>query len=323
MIDAEIELNCIGRDDFRCCLFSETYCGGYSGEDPPLPIPNREVKLTIADGTAPPGGRVGSCHFLIRHPVIIDDGVFCCMLSFRECAESCCRQHQPFVCFDIDCGDDCSDSESVTKSACHPLPRTQRMQGVDSYHDSLHLHSAADTVWGIYCHPLPSLWYPASSRRKTSLFFCKNHCFPDPTSLRSRAGWPAIGWRIPATVWGTRIGHVHCLPVLVMHSFFRAQDGSVSLHFYNLCKVLMHTMLRHACRIPDQKSCKKVIKIFGSKEKSRTFALPFEKRVSRQDETQQEVHWKDCFTVQEASTEKYNLSRSVNSFERIISVRTS
>ena len=47
-------------------VFSQlTYCGGYSGEDPPLPIPNREVKLTIADGTAPPGGRVGSCHFLI------------------------------------------------------------------------------------------------------------------------------------------------------------------------------------------------------------------------------------------------------------------
>ena len=52
------------------CLFSETYCGGYSGEDPPLPIPNREVKLTIADGTAPPGGRVGSCHFLILVPDI-------------------------------------------------------------------------------------------------------------------------------------------------------------------------------------------------------------------------------------------------------------
>ena len=52
-------------------LFSETYCGGYSGEDPPLPIPNREVKLTIADGTAPPGGRVGSCHFLIQVPDII------------------------------------------------------------------------------------------------------------------------------------------------------------------------------------------------------------------------------------------------------------
>ena len=51
-------------------FFSETYCGGYSGEDPPLPIPNREVKLTIADGTAPLGGRVGSCHFLIRDPDI-------------------------------------------------------------------------------------------------------------------------------------------------------------------------------------------------------------------------------------------------------------
>ena len=44
--------------------FSVTYCGGYSREVPPLPIPNREVKLTGADGTAPPGGRVGSCRSL-------------------------------------------------------------------------------------------------------------------------------------------------------------------------------------------------------------------------------------------------------------------
>ena len=34
--------------------------GGYSSEVPPLPIPNREVKLTNADGTAYFGGRVGS-----------------------------------------------------------------------------------------------------------------------------------------------------------------------------------------------------------------------------------------------------------------------
>ena len=46
----------------RVIFSQDIYCGGYSGEDPPLPIPNREVKLTIADGTAPPGGRVGSCH---------------------------------------------------------------------------------------------------------------------------------------------------------------------------------------------------------------------------------------------------------------------
>ena len=45
-------------------LFSQViYCGGYSGEDPPLPIPNREVKLTHADGTDPPVGRVGSRRF--------------------------------------------------------------------------------------------------------------------------------------------------------------------------------------------------------------------------------------------------------------------
>ena len=44
-------------------LSQVTYCGGYSGVEPPLSIPNREVKRTSADGTAPPGGRVGRCRF--------------------------------------------------------------------------------------------------------------------------------------------------------------------------------------------------------------------------------------------------------------------
>ena len=34
--------------------------GGYSSEVPPLPIPNREVKLANAEGTAFSCGRVGS-----------------------------------------------------------------------------------------------------------------------------------------------------------------------------------------------------------------------------------------------------------------------
>ena len=34
--------------------------GGNSDGDPPLPIPNREVKPVSADGTAIPSGRVGS-----------------------------------------------------------------------------------------------------------------------------------------------------------------------------------------------------------------------------------------------------------------------
>ena len=52
------------RKALRIDLFSQViYYGGYSGEDPPLPIPNREVKLTIADGTDLPVGRVGSRRF--------------------------------------------------------------------------------------------------------------------------------------------------------------------------------------------------------------------------------------------------------------------
>ena len=59
-------------------LFSQViYCRGYSGEEPPLPIPNREVKLTIADGTAPPGGRVGSCGSSKALKVKRPPGLFC------------------------------------------------------------------------------------------------------------------------------------------------------------------------------------------------------------------------------------------------------
>ena len=40
-------------------FLSAKYCGGYSGGEPPLPIPNREVKPDGADGTDLPVGRVG------------------------------------------------------------------------------------------------------------------------------------------------------------------------------------------------------------------------------------------------------------------------
>ena len=53
-----------GAIETDCVYLSQViYCGGYSGVEPPLPIPNREVKRTSADGTAPPGGRVGRCRF--------------------------------------------------------------------------------------------------------------------------------------------------------------------------------------------------------------------------------------------------------------------
>ena len=72
-------------------LSQVTYCGGYSGEDPPLPIPNREVKLTSADGTAPPGGRVGSCRFS-KSPTEKSAGLF-----FLYCADR--LRNQPYSFF--------------------------------------------------------------------------------------------------------------------------------------------------------------------------------------------------------------------------------
>ena len=44
--------------------------GGYCGGVPPLPIPNREVKPTCADGTAMQCGRVGSRLLLLGAPRI-------------------------------------------------------------------------------------------------------------------------------------------------------------------------------------------------------------------------------------------------------------
>ena len=60
---------------YRVDLSQVIYCGGYSGGVPPLPIPNREVKPAIADGTAPPGGRVGSCRSS-KARLLIQSGLF-------------------------------------------------------------------------------------------------------------------------------------------------------------------------------------------------------------------------------------------------------
>ena len=67
-------LDKIGRDggslldkQFACVQIRHNpLSGGYCGEVPPLPIPNREVKLTCADGTAMQCGRVGSRLLLSR-----------------------------------------------------------------------------------------------------------------------------------------------------------------------------------------------------------------------------------------------------------------
>ena len=70
-----------------------------------------------------------------------------------------------------------------------------------------------------------------------------------------------------------------------------------------------------------EKNFKIFSKKFGSLKIKRTFASPFEKRVP--EKGREKFIEKTVFTVQEASTEKYNLSRSVNFFSEIISVRTS
>ena len=58
--------------------------GGYSGGVPPLPIPNREVKPAIADGTAMQCGRVGSRLLLSRASItkVVGAFLFSCGFCF-------------------------------------------------------------------------------------------------------------------------------------------------------------------------------------------------------------------------------------------------
>ena len=49
------------------------FCRGCS----PLPIPNREVKPLMADGTAPQCGRVGSCHIHLKSLSVFAERLFC------------------------------------------------------------------------------------------------------------------------------------------------------------------------------------------------------------------------------------------------------
>ena len=69
-----------GRFSFQLSTFNfNLYLGGYSAEVPPLPIPNRVVKLSIADGTALRCGRVGSRHF--QKPRDSSRGFFVCVVG--------------------------------------------------------------------------------------------------------------------------------------------------------------------------------------------------------------------------------------------------
>ena len=52
----------------QTCELKKDTSGGYCGGVPPLPIPNREVKPTCADGTAMQCGRVGSRLLLLGAP---------------------------------------------------------------------------------------------------------------------------------------------------------------------------------------------------------------------------------------------------------------
>ena len=71
--------NNLSTRQLKICQLKKDTSGGYCGGVPPLPIPNREVKPTCADGTAMQCGRVGS-RLLLQSSALKTEmfsGLFC------------------------------------------------------------------------------------------------------------------------------------------------------------------------------------------------------------------------------------------------------
>ena len=68
------------------------------GVFPPLPIPNREVKPPMANGTAQKCGRVGSCH-IHSNSLILIDGAFLCTELFWRTSKAICETYPSLILF--------------------------------------------------------------------------------------------------------------------------------------------------------------------------------------------------------------------------------
>ena len=110
------------------------------GEDPPLPIPNREVKLTSADGTAPPGGRVGSCRFS-KSPTEKSAGLF-----FLYCADRLRNQPYSFFCI------------VRAASVCLSAPACLIVLGKSPLREPVPLFENSPAIPLYRCMPLPSVF---------------------------------------------------------------------------------------------------------------------------------------------------------------------
>ena len=74
--------SCKISKSMRLLAAIKRYLGGYCGGVPALPIPNREVKPTCADGTAMQCGRVGSrlLYSSLLESETLSGRLFCCLV---------------------------------------------------------------------------------------------------------------------------------------------------------------------------------------------------------------------------------------------------
>ena len=80
--------NNLSTRQLKTCQLKKDTSGGYCGGVPPLPIPNREVKPTCADGTAMQCGRVGSRLLLSERSFEQSNGRFFRLYPLRASRKS-------------------------------------------------------------------------------------------------------------------------------------------------------------------------------------------------------------------------------------------
>ena len=147
-------------DESYCCgyPFRKDISGGYCGGVPPLPIPNREVKPTYADGTAMQCGRVGS-RLLLEKSEALRVAIFSGLLLF--CYACSGHAQAPSSSLSISGHARFCPPRSlslVMPRLCYPCSQSQVMQGSVIHAVSRIPHSYYPQVLSVDCLSLPDAW---------------------------------------------------------------------------------------------------------------------------------------------------------------------
>ena len=202
------------------------YCGGYSAGAPPLPIPNREVKPGRADGTAPPGGRVGRCRFLQEEADCTGFRVFS-LLSFYPAPSAFIQCPPLLILSSFSLSSPCPSRPPPSSSGHYPVPELSILYRICPIYP----------IYRIILILCPHPFYPAILTLASFPGYDWHDCiYPSlPSTLLVRLAQVHLSWFCRVSVPGVAPGWSTC------HAFrgFLSQEWHRRVHFAWFCRIFV------------------------------------------------------------------------------------